>query len=176
MTFQEKTNKIQGSTRYYPTVIPRKSTPGSTHPLRTHSCMPFASILSTQHEPAPILTSRRTINLTSSTLPSWNLESCQGESQLTQDISTESHRTIAVIIKYFFPLLLLLLSCSVMSDSVRLYGRQPTRLLCRQDSLGRNTGVGCHFLLHFFPLTIQLIRIIVLSLKTTESNTKVFKR
>ena len=36
---------------------------------------------------------------------------------------------------------------SVVSDSVRPYGRQPTRLLCPQDSLGKNTGVDCHFLL-----------------------------
>ena len=28
-----------------------------------------------------------------------------------------------------------------------LYGQQPSRL-CPQDSLGKNTGVGCHFLLH----------------------------
>ena len=49
---------------------------------------------------------------------------------------------------------LLLLQCmhackvtSVLSDSVRPYGQQPTRLLCPQDSLGKNTGVGCHFLL-----------------------------
>ena len=30
----------------------------------------------------------------------------------------------------------------------RPHGQQPTRLLCPQDSLGKNTGVGCHFLLH----------------------------
>ena len=34
-----------------------------------------------------------------------------------------------------------------MSDSVRPYGQQPTRLLCPQESPGKNTGVGCHFLL-----------------------------
>ena len=34
-----------------------------------------------------------------------------------------------------------------MSDSVRLHKWQPTRLLCPQDSLGNNTGMGCHFLL-----------------------------
>ena len=28
------------------------------------------------------------------------------------------------------------------------YGQQPTGLLCPQDSPGKNTGVGCHFLLH----------------------------
>ena len=31
--------------------------------------------------------------------------------------------------------------------TVQPYGQQPTRLLCPQDSLGKNTGVGCHFLI-----------------------------
>ena len=44
-------------------------------------------------------------------------------------------------------ILLLLLSCSVMSDSVRLQRWQPTRLPRPWDSPGKNTGVGCHFLL-----------------------------
>ena len=30
---------------------------------------------------------------------------------------------------------------SVVSDSMRPYGQQPTRLLCPQDSLGKNTGM-----------------------------------
>ena len=34
-----------------------------------------------------------------------------------------------------------------MSDSVRPHRRQPTRLPCPWDSQGKNTGVGCHFLL-----------------------------
>ena len=34
-----------------------------------------------------------------------------------------------------------------MSDSARPHRRQPTRLLCPRDSPGKNTGVGCHFLL-----------------------------
>ena len=34
-----------------------------------------------------------------------------------------------------------------MSDSVRPHRRQPTRLPCPRDSPGKNTGVGCHFLL-----------------------------
>ena len=34
-----------------------------------------------------------------------------------------------------------------MSDPLPPHGQQPTRLLCPQDSPGRNTGVGCHFLL-----------------------------
>ena len=44
-------------------------------------------------------------------------------------------------------MLLLLLSALVMSDSVRPHRRQPTRLLHPWDSPGKNTGVGCHFLL-----------------------------
>ena len=34
-----------------------------------------------------------------------------------------------------------------MSDSVQPHRRQPTRLCCPWDSPGKNTGVGCHFLL-----------------------------
>ena len=34
-----------------------------------------------------------------------------------------------------------------MSDSVRSQRQQPTRLRCPRDSPGKNTGVGCDFLL-----------------------------
>ena len=44
-------------------------------------------------------------------------------------------------------LLLLLLSPSVVSDSVRPHRWQPTRLPHPWDSPGKNTRVGCHFLL-----------------------------
>ena len=36
---------------------------------------------------------------------------------------------------------------SVVSDSVRPHRRQPTRLPHPWDSPGKNSGVGCHFLL-----------------------------
>ena len=36
---------------------------------------------------------------------------------------------------------------SVVSDSLRPHGLQPTRLLRPWNSPGKNTGVGCHFLL-----------------------------
>ena len=41
-----------------------------------------------------------------------------------------------------------------MSDSMRPRRWQPTRLLCgvveeRRDSTGKNTGVGCHFLIQY---------------------------
>ena len=43
-------------------------------------------------------------------------------------------------------------SLSVVSDSVWPHRRQPTRLLRPWDSPGKNTGVGCHFLLQFMEV------------------------
>ena len=56
-------------------------------------------------------------------------------------------------VQYFFSIvdaLFLLVCCkvaSVVSDSVRTQRWQPTRLCRPWDSPGKNTGVGCHFLL-----------------------------
>ena len=52
-------------------------------------------------------------------------------------------------------LLLLPLSRSVVSDSVWLHRRQPTRLPRPWDSPGKNTGVGCHFLLQCMQVKSQ---------------------
>ena len=42
--------------------------------------------------------------------------------------------------------------CSVMSDSLQPHGLLPSRLLCPWDFPGKNTAVGCHFLLQgIFP-------------------------
>ena len=41
-------------------------------------------------------------------------------------------------------------SCSTLCDP---YGLKPTRLLCPWDSPGKNTGVGCYFLLQGIFLT-----------------------
>ena len=38
-------------------------------------------------------------------------------------------------------------SCSVVPDCLWPHGPQPTRLFCPWDFPGRDTGVGCHFLL-----------------------------
>ena len=46
-----------------------------------------------------------------------------------------------------------MLNCSVMSNSLWSHGLSPTRLLCSWDSPGKNTGVGCHFLLQGIFLT-----------------------
>ena len=44
---------------------------------------------------------------------------------------------------------------SVVSDSVRPHRQQPTRLPHPWDSLGKNTGVGCHFLLQCMKVKIE---------------------
>ena len=58
---------------------------------------------------------------------------------------------IFVCIKPYSSFLVCLLQfccvASVVSNSVGPHGLQPTRLLHPRDSPGKNTGVGCHFLL-----------------------------
>ena len=44
-------------------------------------------------------------------------------------------------------------SCSVMSDSLQLHIWQPARILCPWNYPGKNTAVGCHFLLQGIFLT-----------------------
>ena len=47
---------------------------------------------------------------------------------------------------------LLLFRCLAVSDSLRPHGLQPARFLCPWDFPGKNTGVGCHFVLQrIFP-------------------------
>ena len=41
------------------------------------------------------------------------------------------------------------ISRSVVSDSSRPHGLQPTRLLCPWNFPGKSAGVGCHCLLHY---------------------------
>ena len=48
-------------------------------------------------------------------------------------------------------------SCSVVSDSSRPLGPQPTRLLCPWDFPGKSTGVECHCLLLFRFLRFYLM-------------------
>ena len=49
-------------------------------------------------------------------------------------------------------LLVLMPSCSVLYNSLRSFGLEPTRLLRPWDFSGKNTGVGCHFLLQWIFL------------------------
>ena len=50
-----------------------------------------------------------------------------------------------------------------MSNSMRPYGLQPTRLLCPQDSPGKNIGVGCHAFLHYWSIVIMLCQFLLYS-------------
>ena len=50
-------------------------------------------------------------------------------------------------------LLLLLLSRQVVSNSLQPQGQLPARLLCPWEFPGKNTGVGCHFLVQRTFLT-----------------------
>ena len=54
---------------------------------------------------------------------------------------------------YIYIYIKLKVSCSVVSDSLRPHGLQPARLLCLWNFPGKNTGVGCHFLLQGIFLT-----------------------
>ena len=45
---------------------------------------------------------------------------------------------------------------SVVSDSVRPHRRQPNRLPSPQDSPGKNTGVGWHFLLQYLKGKVKV--------------------
>ena len=65
--------------------------------------------------------------------------------------------TLNFFLKGFDPPILLLFSRKVMSDSLRPHGVQSARLLCPWDFPGKNTGVGCHFLLQSaFNIYMQL--------------------
>ena len=55
--------------------------------------------------------------------------------------------------EYLKPIHLLLFSRSVVSDSLRPHGLQPIRLLPPWGFPGKNTAVGCHFLLQGIFLT-----------------------
>ena len=54
-------------------------------------------------------------------------------------------------------------SRSVVSDSLRPHGLQPTRLHCPWNFPGKNTGAGCHFLLQGIFPTQGLTRISCIS-------------
>ena len=52
---------------------------------------------------------------------------------------------------------------SVVSDSVQPHRWQPTRLPRPWDSPGKNTGVGCHFLLQCMKVKVKLLVMLTLS-------------
>ena len=69
------------------------------------------------------------------------------------DFKKSTWKGLISVVREVIPrLLLLLLRHSVVSDFVRPQRRQPTRLRCPWDSPGKNTVVGCHFLLQCMKL------------------------
>ena len=55
-----------------------------------------------------------------------------------------------------FVIIRVMIVYSVMSDSLRPRGLQPSRLLCPWDFPGKSTALGCHFLLQGILLTWDL--------------------
>ena len=55
--------------------------------------------------------------------------------------------------KFIKELICVCVSCSVVSNSLQPCGLEPSRLVCPCDFPGKNTGVGCHFLLQRIFLT-----------------------
>ena len=78
----------------------------------------------------------------------WYIESTQsmqGTVSMSQSLSEISELSDDCVHVCMF-------SHSVVSDSLQHHGLQPARLLCPWDFSGKNTGVGCHFLLQgIFP-------------------------
>ena len=70
---------------------------------------------------------------------------CLWESKLVQPPC----RTVWRFLKKLWLELPCVCARSVLSDSLRPHGLQPTRLLCPQDSPGKDTGMGSYSLLHF---------------------------
>ena len=66
----------------------------------------------------------------------------------------ENYRTLMSSVQF---------SCSAVSDSMRPHGLKPARLLCPWNFRGKNTGVGCHFLLQGIFLTQGLNSHLLLS-------------
>ena len=84
----------------------------------------------------------RTRLWTHSHLDPWN-----GPLPSPSAVQTRKHLTNSL-----FSCVCVCVSHSVMSNSLRPRGLQPAKLLCPQDFSGKNTGVGCHFLLQgIFP-------------------------
>ena len=85
------------------------------------------------------------------------------ESDVTEHTHTHTRTHIYVLFLCYFPVWFLrdffppccCYVTSVVSDSVRPHRRQPTRLPRPWDSLGKNTGVGCHFLLQCMKVKSQ---------------------
>ena len=94
---------------------------------------------------------------------SWLPSACILEFQLTSThplvlrvfFPVVSHQALSIFTFYFQiyqnVYICVMLSYSVVSNSLQPHGLQPTMLLCPWDFPGQNTGVGCHALLVDLP-------------------------
>ena len=73
-------------------------------------------------------------------------------------LSLLSGRDFVEFVWFLKPLLDAAAKSLQSSPTLQPHRRQPTRLLCPQDSLGKNTGVGCHFLLCLLDKPTKLSR------------------
>ena len=70
----------------------------------------------------------------------------------TMDCHLHFHPTVTKFTRVQYGNKLLKKWKAVLCASLQPHGLEPTRLLCLWDSPGKNTGVGCHFLLQgIFP-------------------------
>ena len=81
----------------------------------------------------------------------------------------EAHKLFFVCL-FVFKVCVCACSIAQLSDSLRPLGLQPARLLCLWDFPGKNTGVGCHFLLQgIFPIQGSNLCLLQLLLWQTDS-------
>ena len=66
-------------------------------------------------------------------------------------------------------------SCSVVSDSSRPHGLQPTRLLCPWGFPVKSTGVGCHCLLHN-RMRVNFSLLLLFRFLTATTTLKIFNK
>ena len=80
-----------------------------------------------------------------------------------QDTESEGHKDKSHMVMCM-GVFVCVCTCSVLSDSLQPHGPQSTRFLCPWDAPGKNTGVGCHFLLQgIFPTqrsNLHLLRLL----------------
>ena len=83
--------------------------------------------------------------------PGWILNKKRKESFFCSSPPSSLHFFLPAFCK--LPPLCVHMLCTVMSTALQPHARWPARLLCPWDSPGKNTGVGCHFLLQgIFPI------------------------
>ena len=78
------------------------------------------------------------------------------ETSWTRLKQLSKHAQHLIQLKFDIKIRILILGCVLvaqLSDSLQPRGLQPTRFLCSWNSSGKNTGVGCHFLLQGIFLT-----------------------